>query len=319
MTVARSPYAPIIIGADIGNATTSVARPDGTAAFFPSVITTMGVRAYDGLRNVAGTTRHHISYQGRHAVIGADAFEMHGYDTILNEAAEPHVRYLDEASLLCFLAGVSAAFPDAETVGVRLATGAPLSLYEAWGAEIAKRYQGTHDYCYNGSPRRVIVGEVRVYGEGREALRLLPAAQRAGNVAVHDLGGKTWNVLLFKDGALRAARTFDMGSERLLDEVPAVSKDAAARWALQADLRRNPKAHPAIRAELERVISAALDQIERKVALPKADRHALLGGGAAHLPAVLRRRYGAPVVTLNGDAPEGANALAYALAASEAT
>lgn len=318
MAVAKSPYEPVVLGADIGNATTVVARGGEVASFLPSVITRRGVRAYEGLSRVPGTTRHHITYKGRHAVIGADALEMRGHDTILNETAQPHARYLEEESLLCFLAGVSAAFPDADTVGVRLATGAPLSIYEAWGTKIAERYQGRHEYVYNGHRRQVVVEQVRIFGEGREVMRLLSPEERRGNIAVHDLGGKTWNVLLFKDGGLRAARTFDSGTERLLDDVPAASKDPGARWALQSEMRRNPKAHAAIREELARVIAEELATIERKVALPKADRHVLIGGGALHLAGVLRRRYGVAVVTLNGDAPEGANALAYALAASEA-
>lgn len=317
MATARAPYEPIIIGADIGNATTSIATPGGVAAFFPSVITRMGVKPYQGISKIA-TTRHHITYAGRHAVIGADALEMHGHDTLLAENAEqPQKRYTDEESFLCFLAGVSAAFPTAEAVGVKLATGAPLSVFEAYGAEIGRRYQGTHEYSYNGHARRVIVDRVHVFGEGREAWRLLTDDQRRGNVAVHDLGGKTWNVLLFKDGALRAARTFDMGTERLLDDVDAMPNDAAVRWAMQAEMRASPKAHKAIRASIEASLAEYLAFIERKVALPKADRHALIGGGAVYLPAALERRYQAPALILNGNAPESVNALAYALAAAE--
>jgi hypothetical protein len=316
MATNRNPLEPLIIGADVGNATTSLATPAGTIAFFPSVVTTLGVRPYEGLSKVAGTTFHHITYAGRHTVIGADALEMAGADTILNETAEPHVRYTEEVSLLCFLAGISSAFPLADTLAVQLATGAPVSIYEAATPAIVARYQGEHRYTYNGHARRVLVERVHVFGEGREAWRLLSPEQRRGNVAVHDLGGKTWNVLLFKDGVFKTARTFDAGTERLLDDVSSVSKDPAARWALQAELRKNPKAHPAIRAELEKRVAAELPIIERKVALPKAEHHVLLGGGAVHLSAALRRRYNVPVVSLNGESPEGANALAYALAAA---
>lgn len=316
MAIARGPLDPIIVGADIGNATTSIATPAGVVAFFPSVVTTLGVRAYEGLSKIVGTTFHQITYQGRHMVIGTDALEMPGADTILNETAEPHVRYTEEVSLLCFLAGLSAAFPLTDTLAVQLATGAPVSIYEAATSAIVARYQGEHRFIYNGHARRVLVERVAVFGEGREAWRLLSPEQRRGNVAIHDLGGKTWNVLLFKDGVFKAARTFDAGTERLLDDVLSVSKDPAERWALQAEMRKNPKAHAAIRAELEKRVAAELPAIERKVALPKADRHVLLGGGAVHLPAVLRRRYGVAVLTLNGESPEGANALAYALAGS---
>jgi hypothetical protein len=315
MATARAPYEPFTVGADIGNATTSIARPDGVVSFFPSVYA-YRVRPYDGLSKIT-TSQHHVTYNGRHAVIGSDAMEMNGSDTLLRETGEAHKRYTEDQSFMCFLAGVSAAFPTTDTVGVRLATGAPLSIFEAHGPDIARRYIGTHEYIYNGHRRRVVVEGVQVYGEGRETLRLLPEAERAGNVAVHDLGGKTWNVLLFKDGMLRAFRTFEAGTERLLDDIPSVSKDPAERWALQVELRKNPKAHAAIRAELDKVIALQLDVIERKVALGKADRHALIGGGAVYLPGALKARYKVPTAILNGDSPEGANALAYALAASE--
>lgn len=315
MATARAPYEPVIIGADIGNATTSIARPDGAAAFFPSVIAD-STRAYDGMSKIA-TDRHHVTYKGQHAVVGLDAFEMHG-DTILNETAAPHARYVDETSLLCFLAGIGAAFPTTDTVGVRLATGAPLSIYEAHGAEIAALYQGTHEFTYNGHARHVIVERVTVHGEGREAWRLLTTEQRRGNVAVHDVGGKTWNVLLFKDGALKAFRTYDYGTERMLDDVPAISRDAATRWAIQAEMRRDPKARADVRTALDKVISRTLVRIEAKVALTQAHRHALMGGGAVYLQNAIKARYNAPTLMLGGKAPEGANALAYALAASEA-
>lgn len=315
MATARQPLEPVVIGADIGNATSSIARTDGAVAFFPSVIADTS-RPYDGMSKIA-TDRHHITYKGQHAVIGLDAMEMHG-DTILNETGEPHARYVDESSLLCFLAGISAAFPATDTIGVRLATGAPLNIYEAHGAAIAALYQGAHEFSYNGHARRVVVERATVYGEGREAWRLLTPEQRRGNVAVHDVGGKTWNVLLFKDGALKSSRTFDLGVERLFDDVPAIARDAASRWALQAKLRRDPKAHAATRAALDTVVARALKRIELKVALPQAHRHALMGGGALYLQSAIKARYNAPTIVLNGKAPEGANALAYALAASEA-
>lgn len=315
MATAR-PLDPIDLGVDIGNATTCAAKADGVAAFFPSVLTTM-VGRYDGMSKVAGTTRHHIDYGEIHAVVGADALEMHGHDTILNETAPLHVRYTEDASLLCFLAGVAAAFPTADTVGIRLATGAPLSIFESHGSEIAARYQGAHQFSYNGHRRTVVVDRVHVFGEGREAWRLLTEKQRMGNVAVHDLGGRTWNVLLFKDGAYSARRTFDFGIERLLDFVPAAPKDAASRWALLGEMRKDAKAHPRVRVALEQAIVSVLPQIERKVPLSQAHRHALMGGGAPFLPAILQKRYSAPTIVLNGDKPEAANAIAYAKALAE--
>lgn len=313
----NGPLEPITVGVDVGNATTSVATAAGVVAFFPSVLTTFGVGPYGGLSKIS-TSQHHIAYGDTRAIIGADAFEMQGAYTLLREGGNAHERYTDEPSLLCFLAGISAAFPEADTLGIRLATGAPLSLFEAYGADIARRYQGAHEYQYNGHARRVVVERVTVYGEGREAWRLLTSEQRRGNVAIHDVGGRTWNVLFFKDGNLKRYETFNMGVDRLLNTVPAVARDAGLRWDLQVELRQNAKAHAGLRRELDRAVTEALKVIERKLALPQAGLHCVMGGGALYLAAPLKARYGKPVLTIGGDAPETANARAYALAASEA-
>lgn len=321
MATPRAPYEPIIIGSDIGNATTTVVARGASGArtsFFPSFVTDLEVGSYEGLSKIA-TTRHHISYEGSNALVGADALDSMGAVTLLSafDQADAWKRYTHARSLWCFLAGISAAFPQADTLGVRLATGAPLSIYQAHGDAIRRRYLGEHRYSYNGHARRVVVEDVKVYGEGREALRLLPETERAGRVAVHDIGGRTWNVLLFKDGDLIGSQTFDVGVDRLLDRVKAMPVDPGARWTIQAEMRANAKAHPAIRAELERLIVQALGVIELKVRIDKAERHALLGGGALLLPALIKRRYSASAAVLNGDAPESANAHAYALALAE--
>lgn len=320
MATPRAPLAPVVVGADIGNATTTVVAHGSPSrvSFFPSFVAALHVGPYEGLSKIE-TTRHHISHEGRNAVIGGDALEDMGAVTLLtaHDQADAWKRYTDPRSLWCFLAGLSAAYPTTDTLGVRLATGAPLSIYQAHAAEIRARYLGEHVYTYNGHERRVIVERVDVYGEGREALRLLSPEQQRGRVAVHDLGGRTWNVLLFKDGALIGHQTFDLGVDKLLERVPAMPSDPGARWATQAEMRRNPKAHAAIRAGLDALIADALGVIETKVRIDKAERHALIGGGAVYLPAALKRRYNTPASVLNGDAPESANALAYALAAAE--
>lgn len=318
----RGPYEPITIGADIGNATTSVvARGLNRGAFFPSFVATVGVQPYEGLSKIA-TDRHHLSVNGAHALIGADAFAGGlGADTLLAEyePADAWRRYTDPRSLYCLLAGISAAFVEADCIGVQLATGAPLSIYQARAAEISQALIGTHEYSYNGHRRKVIIKDVQVFGEGREALRLLPVDARRGRIAVHDLGGRTWNVLLFKDGALLGAKTYDLGIDKLLNAIPFVSTDPGARWALRQNLRQHAKHDASVRKALDTLLMQALDVIERKIPLGGADQHALLGGGAFDLAPILKARYkGAGMTILNGEAPEGANAAAYALAASEA-
>lgn len=307
----------ITLGADLGNATVSVATVDGSVVFFPSFVATMGVRTYSGKGNAR---RHHISMDGINVLVGVDAIDAIGTDTLMADAytaQDAFTRYLDMPSLYALLAGVAAAASE-DHLTVNLGTGAPLSIFEPHGETIAAHFRRRFDFTYNGRDRSVTFANVQVYGEGMEAIRLLPEAQQAGNVAIHDIGGRTWNTLLFKDGALRAYRTHDLGVERLLSSLPAlVSTDSAVRWAMQAEMRANAKSHPDVRVAMAEVVKRALKTIERKVNLPAADRHVLLGGGAVYLPAVIKAVYNKPVLTLNDKAPEAANAIAYAKAASE--
>jgi hypothetical protein len=59
-------------------------------------------------------------------------------------------------------------------------------------------------------------------------------------------------------------------------------------------MRANPKAHTAIRAELNERIIETLATIERTLRLGDADRHVLMGGGALHSQGAIRNRYGKP-------------------------
>lgn len=320
--MASKPFDPFIVGADIGNATTSIhARPGDRFAFLPSFVAGAGIGKYDGISKLQ-TDRHHISYDGRNALVGVEAVEGNGGDSILGAFApgDEWKRYINRASMFCLLAGVSSAFVDADTVGVTLATGAPLSIYQAYGDAIRKRYMGEHKYSYNGHARRLLVADVKVYGEGREVLRLIPTDERKGRIVVHDVGGRTWNVLFFQNGAPKGnGRTFEHGIERLFDRMPGlVDQSAGGRWAIQQELRSKPKAQPKIRAELESQVKDVLELIDSKIeSIGKADRHLIIGGGAFFVADAIARHYGSPTSILNGEAPERANAVAYALAASE--
>lgn len=320
MTTSRTPLNPVVIGADIGNATTSVVvgsvgRPN---AFFPSFVANVGIDDYVGASKIA-TARHHIKAGGVNALVGDHALQMGG-TAILSELdqAEAWKRYTNARSTYCLLAGVSAAFPETDLLGVTLATGAPLSIFNAYGDKIAKHYTRKWQYAYNGHERTVVIPEVRIFGEGRELPRLLPYERRMGKLAVHDIGGRTWNVLLFYNGALIGAETFDMGIDRLLRRIAAVPSDPGGRWAIQREMRADDRAHMPIRSALRRLMAAYLPVIQEKVRIDRAESHAVAGGGAFDLAAVLHATFGAASVgVLNGDAPESANAVAYALAASE--
>lgn len=308
MTALAAPAATKKIGNDTGNATTTVADAAGNTAFLPSFVAKT--------RRAANAT---ITYKGIHYVIGADALEVPGHDSLMAESLtedKAYLRYLEDRSFAAFLAGVSALYPDEPSLDVDLGTGLPISLYEPHGDMVARRFNGTHEYAHFGRPRAITI-RARVFGEGLEVLRLLPPEQRMGRIAVHDIGGRTYGIALFNDRALKSRRSYDAGIDRLLGDIAIISNDPGARWHIQCEMRRNPKAHPELRAELAQSIADHLAVAEGKQRLPDADRHIVIGGGATIGAGVIKARYGKPVIVLDKDEPQSVNARAFAAAISE--
>lgn len=302
------------VSVDVGNGTVSAAS-DGRTVFFPSFVAKTR-RPYQGT-GTPTTSRHFITYKDVNYVIGADALELSGHNSLMGEALSEdsaYTRYLQDDSFAALLAAVSALHPEAASLDIDLGTGAPLSIYEPHGETISERYVGRHEYAYMGRPRTLTVHRVVVYGEGVEAIRLLDANQQAGKIIIHDIGGRTYGVVYYNDGTLKKTRAFDNGIDRLFTDIPIISSDPGARWLIQGEMRRNPQAYPAIRKELNTSIIDTLKTIETKLRIDQADRHVVMGGGAVYAAPLIKARYGKPVVTLNKGAPEMVNALAYARA-----
>ena len=312
----KGPLDPIRVGADIGNATTTIAVDDQVVSFLPSFVSPQAGE-YEGMSRIT-TDRHHIVYGRTAYVVGADAPGEMGYDSLLTKAApgEEWRRYTSDRAIVVFLAALSAAYPQADRLAVRLATGAPMSVYEEHGAAIAKRYSGEHRYTYNGHERIVNVVECVVHGEGSQVMTWVDPALRLGNVVVHDIGGRTYNAIAYKDGAMIGKpKTLALGVEHLLDRV-AVSSDPAARFAMLGKMRGDAKAHADVRRRLIDLLGVGLETLNGKINLSKVHRHLVIGGGAEFLAAALRvsALTGGEVITLGGDRPETVNALSYAAA-----
>lgn len=311
------PFTPVDVSADIGNLTTTVIS-EGKSTFFPSFTASIGKTTYGGNSKIT-TDHHHLTVDGINVVIGVGAIGSYGMDTLLAEYKPENAwrRYVDPMAKYCFFAGLAASFLTTDTLGVRLATGAPLGIYQNATDAIKKFYMGEHKFVYNGHTRTVVVSDVFVYGEGNEALRLVPPRERAGKIVVHDIGGRTWNVIMFKDGERLGHKTYDMGIDKVFGfpaMSPLVPGDPGARWAMQQDMRKNPKAHMAVRKQLTEILVQGLGRIERKLPIASADKHILIGGGAFDLLAPIEAQYKKEGIVLNGTAPEGVNAIAYALA-----
>jgi hypothetical protein len=297
-----------IVGADIGNATTSVVS-GGRVVFFPSFVAETR-RAYQG------GPMHHVTYEDQHYVIGEDALSVPGHDSLMADALQErdaYKRYLSARSFVAFLAGVSALYPDRERLDIGLGTGAPLGFYEAFAAPMIGRYQGDHVYAYQGRPRTLTVQTCRVFGEGRAALVLLTPEQLEGGVSLHDLGGRTYNVQNFMDGVPKGeGGSYDSGVDRMLHDMPhLVPTSPSARWEIQREMWADPKAYPDVRRELMTSIKRQLAIIEAKQRIDKASRHVTIGGGAHLAAPVIKAVYKKPVIVLGGNAPQSANAMAY--------
>lgn len=299
-----------MIGIDIGNGTCTTAS-EGRTVFFPSFYATSS-RGYQGVGQAAD--RHHVTYKNVNYVIGAGALELPRHDSLMNEALPEnlaHERYLSDQSFAALLAGVSALYPDAQHLDVAIGSGAPLSVYEPHGATIRARYVGQHEYAYMGRARTLTIHDAAIFGEGLEALRLLPADQIAGRVATHDIGARTYGVALHFNGELLRRKAYDAGIDRLMGDMTVISGDPGARWNIQQEMRRSARNNPDVRREIERSILDTLKVIEAKYPMAQADRHVLLGGGAVYAASVIKARYGKPVIVVNKEAPEVVNALAY--------
>lgn len=320
MAASKAPLDPIIVGVDPGNATTTVASGGKIRAFFPSLRATVGVGPYNGMP-VISTDGGHISRAGSHAVIGCPALDEMGADTLLRALPEDraHERYTSAATLDTLLVAIGCAFPEPECIGVALGIGMPSSLASQHGESVAASLKGAYDFVHQGRKRRIIFDTVRVFAEGREAIRLLTPAQMIGPVAIHDIGGRTYNLNVYRNGGHVKGDALALGIDKLLDRVPSASPTPVIRWSLMNDLRTKPKSHPAIRKDLAALLFEAVLTWEGKYTLESAVRHVVIGGGAFALAPVLERRYpNSNVIVLGGDRSEQINALTYAKAIEEA-
>lgn len=298
-----------IVGADIGNATTSVVSGD-QVVFFPSFVA-------ETRRPYQGGPVHHVTYEGQGYIVGEDALSVPGHDSLMADALQErdaYKRYLSARSFAAFLAGVSALFPRQDHIDVQLGTGAPLGFYEAFSAPLVARYQGDHAYAYQGRARTLTVHACNIYGEGRAVIALLTPEQADGPVSLHDIGGRTYNVQNMFNGTPKGeGGSYDSGVDRMLHDMPhLVPTSPAARWEMQAEMWSDPKAYPEVRRELMASIKRLLSVIETKQKINRAERHIVIGGGAHLAAPVIKSVYKKPVIVLGGAAPQSVNAQAYA-------
>lgn len=73
--------------------------------------------------------------------------------------------------------------------------------------------QKTFEFKYKGKDRKVFIKKLGVIGEGFATYFDIPKAVRntAGNIAIGDIGGRTWNVATFINGKQDKVCTLNMG------------------------------------------------------------------------------------------------------------
>lgn len=312
----RQPLAPISIGLDIGNATSTAAQST-VRAFMPSIVGLMP-DAYSGdywrPRDGAFVTVNELHY-----AVGCEAQASNAYGPLLSRALAPHeahLRYTGIRAKALMLAVIAAAIPDGDVIAVRPALGAPTSVQRAHGPSIAKALAGRYRITVNGREREVHIVDPLVLAEGVDVLRLLPAEQRQGRVIAHDMGGGTYAMHAYQHGRWLGSRVYG-GADRILDGC-AVSNDPFARLDTLREMRASSKAHGVVRQAFAAGVGATLSAAETELPLVKADRHIVFGGVASLLMPVLAAQYKtATVQAIGGDAPEAVNALAFGAVAME--
>lgn len=307
------PTAPHIVTVDVGNASTTAVVGGKIAAHFPSFIARFGVGAYTG-DPVRRTDGGHISWKGQHAAIGCEALRHPGYDTLLAALpeGEAHQRYTAPASIMTLLTAIGSAIPEAEYISVILGTGVPKSV-EPHAATIARALTGAYDFTHHGRQRRIEIVECRVFVEASQVHRLLTPEQRRGDVAIHDLGGRTYGVHGIADGAYRGGRSYPLGMDLILDGINGISTDPAARLETLRALSANPKHDPALRRQIVGELREAIKVASVKSPLARVQTHVVIGGAAALMAEALKAEYPAARIAALPDAI-AANALSYAAA-----
>lgn len=302
-----APARVVEVTADIGNARTVVLVRDAESTT-PAAITMPSVRSLHGAFSYElfaarglpvqswGKLRsgeHVLERDGVERYVGALAAE---FAPAASSGRGSDARYSDGTTLDFILAGIAAALPGATKIAAKLTTMLPISLYHLAPGVVAA-LRGTHRYTYNGRAIVLSIGAVDVKREGEAAFAALDG-DTSGNLVLVDVGGRTANVALFKDGTYRTGATLELGVQAALDNLDKAligrglrSLSLTERDELEAALiagREYSIIHAGAAARIDDVARAQLDttaralaqELQAKVKLDQAARVALVGGGA---------------------------------------
>ncbi len=234
MSLIDVPVSPVIVptatdvidvAADIGNGQT-VVIVGATTVVMPSAVSLVGASSYQlfthrrlPANSWARLDKHdHVFQWGNSEVetfVGELALDAHESST----ARGSNSRYTDGYTLPLILSAIASARPRDNVLNVRLATGVPAKLWGQIASQVEAALKGVHQFRYNGREMRVTIREVLVEQEGPVLIDVLPEKFRQGKMIVIDIGERTTNVALFRDGELRSATTKEFGVGGVMDDI----------------------------------------------------------------------------------------------------
>ena len=305
-----NPARVVEVTADIGNARSVVLVREAesatpTAVTMPSIRSLHGAFSYElfAARGLAAGSwsklrsgEHVLERDGTERYVGALAAE---FAPAASSGRGSDARYSDGTTLDFILAGIAAALPGATKIAAKLTTMLPISLYHLAPGVVAA-LRGTHRFIYNGRAITLTIGAVEVKREGEAAFAAIDG-DTSGNVVLVDVGGRTANVALFKDGTYRTGATLELGVQAALDNL---DKALIGRGLRPLSLTERDELEAALiagrdysivhagasvrvddiaRGQLDTTAHALAQELQAKVKLDQARRVVFVGGGA-HAP-----------------------------------
>jgi hypothetical protein len=302
-----NPARVVEVTADIGNARSVVLVREAesatpTAVTMPSIRSLHGAFSYElfAARGLAAGSwsklrsgEHVLERDGTERYVGALAAE---FAPAASSGRGSDARYSDGTTLDFILAGIAAALPGATKIAAKLTTMLPISLYHLAPGVVAA-LRGTHRYTYNGRAITLTIGAVEVKREGEAAFAAIDG-DTSGNVVLVDVGGRTANVALFKDGTYRTGATLELGVQAALDNL---DKALIGRGLRPLSLTERDELEAALiagrdysivhagasvrvddiaRGQLDTTAHALAQELQAKVKLDQAARVVCVGGGA---------------------------------------
>lgn len=226
--VADSPPIACEVAADVGNARTIVlvrieSDPTPTVVQLPSVRSLHGAFSYElfAARNLPagswsklGRDEHVIERDGIERFVGKLAVER---ITAASSGRGSDARYYDGTTIDFMLAGIAAALPGANKITVRLTTLLPISLWHL-APKLEAALKGAYSFRYNGREMSITIRSVVVKREAEAAFDALDG-DTSGPIIILDMGGRTVNIALFRDGQYRSGTTLELGVQAALDNL----------------------------------------------------------------------------------------------------